>query len=109
MGIASGHVVYGNAMAVGVCVRGAVELFKAQLDYLARSPKYAMAQHLTQLQDSAKAAGITGWKSTLRSSEEQAELENQFVEVKIGEAMTVRGDLRSAVLACCPPVTTHAY
>ena len=68
-----------------------VELFKAQIDYLARSDKYAMPQHLVQLPDSAKAAGLTGWKASLRSSAEQAELENQFAEMKIGEAMTVRG------------------
>ncbi len=49
-----------------------------------------MAQHLVQLQDSAKAAGITGWKSKLRSSEEQAELDAHFAEIRIGEAMTVR-------------------
>ena len=67
----------------------AVELFKAQITFMAGSPTYTMAQHLVQLQDSAKAAGVTGWKSKLRSTEEQQELENQFAEIKIGEALSV--------------------
>jgi hypothetical protein len=67
----------------------AAELFVAQVNYLANNATYTLAQHLLQLQESAKAAGITSWKAKLRSTEEQQELESQFAEIKIGEAMTV--------------------
>lgn len=40
------------------------------------------------MQDGAEAAGLRGWKSKLRSSEQQKELKNRFAELEVGEALT---------------------
>lgn len=64
------------------------QLFKAQIDFLCSVENYSLAKHMIALEDGAKAAGLTGWKSTFRSSDQQRELEDRFAEMNIGKALT---------------------
>lgn len=63
------------------------ELFRAQIEYLANCEDYNMAAHIVALEDNAKSMGLTGWKSKLRSSKQQQELEDRFAHLEIARAL----------------------
>lgn len=52
-------------------------MFQAQLDYLATTPTYTVGDHCKLLMSMAEKAGVTGWKSALRTAAQQAEIDEQ--------------------------------
>ena len=64
------------------------EMFALQLDFLATSPTYTMFDHVGVLKRMQEAAGAGGWKAALRTAAQQAEIDEAFVDVRIGEALS---------------------
>lgn len=66
------------------------ELFQFQLDTLISSPTYTLADHQRTMTTVAEKAGILnpGWKGLLMSKDQEAEREEQLLDIKILGALT---------------------
>jgi hypothetical protein len=59
-----------------------------QLDFIATSPTYTLADHLKLLEDMADKVGARSWKTMLLSEAQKSELEEQLVDLKLAEVLT---------------------
>jgi signal recognition particle GTPase len=64
------------------------EVFKAQLDFLAACESYGMAEYVKSLEMTKAAVEPSGVRSMLLSAEQKSTLEDAFIDVKIGAALT---------------------
>ena len=64
-------------------------MFRAQVEFIASRDHYTMADHIVALEDSAEKMGLSGWRSKLRSSKQQQELEDKFAVLEIAHALKV--------------------
>ena len=78
-----------------------VDVFTEQLKVLTDSPVYGLAEHCGLLATLADKAGVNGWRTMLLSEAQKADLAEQLIDLKIGDALTPaeRADPRSVTHA----------
>ena len=66
----------------------AVELYQQQLEILTKMTSYTLRDYVKNLTDVAeKAGGRSDWRSWLRTKAQQAEMDEQWVDLRIAEAL----------------------
>jgi signal recognition particle GTPase len=65
----------------------AVELYQMQLEAMAKMTTYTLRDYVNNLIAVADKAGLNDWRSWLRSTAQQAELDEQWIDIKIAQAL----------------------
>lgn len=81
-------------------------MFEAQVNFMKSVEKYGMREHVKQLEDSAVASGLEGWKAKLRSAKEEEELKRQFSDYYVSKHLTVT--VKHVILVLCSSVPGRA-
>lgn len=63
----------------------AAEIFKAQIDFMKTIKVFRLSNFVEMMSDIKKQSGVEGWSKVLRTKEQQDQLEQVMVDVKIGE------------------------
>lgn len=63
----------------------AAEIFKAQIDYMKTLKVFKLSNFVEMMGDIKKQSGVEGWSKVLRTKEQQEQLEQVMVDVKVGE------------------------
>ena len=63
------------------------EIFQWQLDSLAALDTFTMAAHRTLLEQTAEKLGLHDWRAALRTRAQQAEMEDQWVDLRIAQSL----------------------
>jgi signal recognition particle GTPase len=64
-----------------------VEMYQAQLEAMAKMETYTLRDYVNNLTEVAEKSGLNDWRSWLRTKAQQAELDEQWLDLKIAQAL----------------------
>lgn len=73
------------------------EIFKAQMDYMQRISVFTLGNFVEMMSEIKAQSGVEGWSKMFRTKEQQDQLEQVMIDVKVGEQLLPQ-ELRNPTL-----------